>query len=334
MYTSLYYPHTRIRNENIVKQALFLWDQLEYISPTKGFVNTHAEKWREAGEMMIKPYVPSDDVKELAHDIIIKLANSDLPKWFLFNPTDNNRYEIYPEKLLRKTWRELQRSKLVGPKRSRFYDDYIMSTSFGLTIMAILADVSAGSQKRTITDREDSYAGLTRFITKGLEGDYISNKRISDSQDNLVTVSLELLDIKSLPMEKLINMRKKEFKGDSGYYRTLRHNYVDKIDSYAKRLSSEPRHKGDYDELLRTFRNDMADDYEELAEALEMKSREFLFSKDMGVAIVAAADAFIQPVLSTVLGIGALSGKGPKLYMEKKGIHKKHAMSWLYKTFN
>jgi hypothetical protein len=36
MLTALYYPHTTI-SHGLVKNALFLWDRIEYIAPYDGF---------------------------------------------------------------------------------------------------------------------------------------------------------------------------------------------------------------------------------------------------------------------------------------------------------
>ena len=33
MYAALYYPHASIDNSDLIKSALLLWDQLEYIRP-------------------------------------------------------------------------------------------------------------------------------------------------------------------------------------------------------------------------------------------------------------------------------------------------------------
>ena len=37
MTTGLYFPHTICANKTILKNALFLFDELEYIVPYKGF---------------------------------------------------------------------------------------------------------------------------------------------------------------------------------------------------------------------------------------------------------------------------------------------------------
>ena len=48
MYTSLYYPHATIRSEAVIKNALLLWDNLEFIAPWEDFEDNR-EIWGEIG---------------------------------------------------------------------------------------------------------------------------------------------------------------------------------------------------------------------------------------------------------------------------------------------
>ena len=267
----------------------------------------------------------------------MEIANGELPEWFLFDSKDPDRYLIYPQKLLDKTWAALQDSKLVGEERHSFYDDYIMNSSFGLTIMAILADISAGTQKRTMTDREEAYSGLTRFMTKELGGNYQFNQELSSAHERLVTVSLKLLDINEIPLEKLKKFRIKEQKENTSDYEKLRHNYVDKIDKYARKLVTECKHQGDYNQIIKDFESVMVQDYQDLAEAMEWKLRKFVFSPSTYGVMVAAAGAFFEPTVSSIVGIGSLYsaiGSITKYQEERKEALSRNSMSWLYKLDN
>lgn len=331
IYSSLYYPSAGISNVGLLHNGLLLWDQLEFISPFEGYdeyrQSDNADLHR-AKEILVKPFLPNQENKKVAHEIIIALANSDLPEWFFYHFNEQDTYSIYPQKLLPETWDALQESKLAKKHRNSY--NFILSSSFGLTIMAILADVCAGKQKRTITDLASAYAGLTRFITKANEGTYSLQKNETLSQyEQLITLSIEAVDVKSIPLKKLINFREKEYKTGGGHYTKLRHNYLNKIDSYVKRLSSEAVHKGDQEEILRQFKSEVESDLEALADALETKRHEIIFSKETLVAVAASAGAVIEPVTAGVIGIGTLTRMGFNYVDGKRKVQREHAMSWL-----
>jgi hypothetical protein len=51
MRTALYFPHTEVRSESIIRTALLTWDSLEYIAPYSGYrlnirIVTWLEPWR------------------------------------------------------------------------------------------------------------------------------------------------------------------------------------------------------------------------------------------------------------------------------------------------
>jgi hypothetical protein len=332
LYSSLYYPSAGISNEVLLYNGLLLWDQLEFISPFDGYdYYDHSDNHdlSHAKEILVKPFLPNRENKKMAHDIIIALANSDLPEWFFYEFNQQDTYSMYPQKLLPETWEELQKSKLAKKHKNSY--DFVLSSSFGLTIMAILADVCAGKQKRTITDLASAYAGLTRFITKANEGTYSLQKNEALSQyEQLITLSIEAVDVKSIPLKKLINFREKEFKTGGGHYTKLRHNYLNKIDSYVKRLSSEAVHKGDQEEILRQFKSEIEDDLDSLADALETKRHEILFSKETLVAVAASAGAIIEPITAGVIGVGTLTRMGFNYVDGKRKVQREHAMSWLH----
>lgn len=330
LYSSLYYPSAGISNEGLLHNGLLLWDQLEFISPFDGYDYHHSNNHdlSRAKEILVRPFLPSHENKKTAHDIIIALANSDLPEWFFYEFNQQDTYSMYPQKLLPETWDELQKSKLAKKHQNSY--DFVLSSSFGLTIMAILADVCAGKQKRTITDLASAYAGLTRFITKANEGTYSPQKNEALSKyEQLVTLSIEAVDVKSIPLKKLINFREKEFKTGGGHYTKLRHSYLNKIDSYVKRLSSEALHKGDQEEILRQFKSEVEDDLESLADALETKRHEIIFSKETLVAVAASAGAIIEPFTAGVIGVGTLTKMGFNYVDGKRKVQREHAMSWL-----
>jgi glutathionyl-hydroquinone reductase len=196
--------------------------------------------------------------------------------------------------------------------------------------MGILADVCAGKQKRTITDWATAYAGLTRFITNSNSGNYVNDQiGILPEYEKLITISLETIDTKSIPLENLIRFREKEYNTGGSHYTNLRHNYLSKIDEYVKRLTTEALHEGDEQEILRQFKNEMIDSLESLADALEMKKHDILFSKEMLVAITSIGTAFIEPVTSGIIGIGTATRMAFNYVDGVKKVQKENATAWL-----
>ena len=120
MRSALYYPHTTIANESILKRALLLWDTIEYISPWQGYGPNYIDPlFAEAAEIVAKAHVPSREEQMQAHQQIEDLATSSLPDAFYFHSREEHGdYEIYPKKFLPETWRLLQQVRIAGDPRA------------------------------------------------------------------------------------------------------------------------------------------------------------------------------------------------------------------------
>ena len=83
MRSALYYPHTELENVGLLKTALLLWDQLEFIVPdaSYGFAYNH-KLVAEAVEMIGVKHCPSDEEKKQAHECIEEFATGTLPEPF------------------------------------------------------------------------------------------------------------------------------------------------------------------------------------------------------------------------------------------------------------
>lgn len=344
MYTALYYPHTTVKDESLMKTSLLLWDQIECISPFPKYQPQHEDRnMQAASELVAKSHIPSDEEKRQAHEEIEKLVNSDLPGWFVFTPENPHlRYEIYPDKFLDKTWEILENSKFV--ERSREKDttyniyDYTMTTSLGLTLMSILAECCAGSQKRMLTDEVDSYGALTRYITQINGGEYKGLQTLKSpcapslkaDQEKLLTVSFKVINVDELDLSKLIELRRREANSNDTLLRDLRHNYFNKLDTYITQLAKEARHKGDQDEIARTFEQEMESDLNDLKKELKFEARKTLLSKEVFGAIVATALSVVEPISTSIISVGLLGKTLNDYRAGKRKALKNHAMSWLY----
>jgi hypothetical protein len=118
MRSALYYPHTTVDSERLVKDALLLWDRLEYIVPWDGFDSQYLNRdVAKAMELIGAPRCPGDDEKLEAHRRLEAFVTSDLPPQFYYarNPkryASRNSFEVYSRKLFSESWELLREAEL------------------------------------------------------------------------------------------------------------------------------------------------------------------------------------------------------------------------------
>ncbi len=340
MYTALYYPHTKIRMENLMKTSLLLWDQVEYICPENFVPDPYDDKvMAEAAELMTHQHVPSAPEKKETHKVVKRLLSKPLPDWFLFEPESPiPPYQILPGKFYDETWQALMEKGLAqsNPTPVPGYDfsDYMMHPSLGYTLMSVLADICAGDEKRTITDQTDSYAALTRYFTQdagGHYGDVELADNIEAEREQLVTVSLRIIDVHGVALNKLVQLRKQEEKENSKstFLRSLREKYFTELDAYVKRLHGAIR-ESDKNEIERQFEQSMTGDLKNLRKELKDEAVNVIVSKEFLGAIAVSPFAVVEPVTTSIIS-SALLAKGLRDYKGKKRTkYTGHAMSLLY----
>jgi hypothetical protein len=343
--SALYYPHTSIRNEQLVKTALLLWDRLEYIVPWPHFHADHGSPIiQRAMELIGASHCPDQDEKRETHTRLKEFVSRSLPPQFYFNRERRYRhedhYEIYPDKLFPESWRLLQEARMSG--RLLPNSDYPMSEFGGLTVMSILADCCAGTTLSRLTDRGEAYATVSGFLGNNPAGAKI---RKSDAHGQLVPISLKVIDTSRLDMATLIRLRERELKESGHTLRDLRHRYVDGLETYVSNLTNEKVTKRDAKEIQRQFADDMKDDLKDLRAELGFAGREALLSKEVLVTAItavgtAASWLFGVPVnlegVVTAAGapvaIGGLLAARNKYLKERSAILKKHPMAYLYEA--
>jgi hypothetical protein len=299
--SALYYPHTEIRSEALLKTALLLWDKVSVIAPWPGYQPKYStSSAAEAFDLVGKTHYPSEGQKRKAHELVEDFATRQLPASFMYRSSEgNDRYEVYPQKLLPETWRILQQANLVGQQKLQ-NSDYAASKSTGLTLMSLLADCCAGETFMRVTDRGAAYASLAGcFVdadstTHGKEGsvrgrldELFSNFRSTQARNELVTLSLEVVDANALSLDRLIEFRKEEHKTGGHNFRELRHRLSDSIEDQAK-LIMEAQSDEDVAEVKRQFKSKMDDDYESLREGLKLESNQVLGTKEIITTVLAA----------------------------------------------
>lgn len=342
---AFYYPHTNIKDQNLIKNSLLLWDQVEYITPTVKWKHEQfsSKLLNEAIELISKPHFPSDAERLEAHNRISKIVSGGLPDWFFLNATRRIRnfepYFVYPEKFNDATWHLLKESNLATYDKQS--SDRGLTPYFGLMIMSILADACAGKTKRKITDRAEAYFWLQKYATAEAGGEIVSGldaSQVAPSYERLVTLSIKVLQTDDIPISTLVAMRKREVKSSSSDYRNFRINYLKRIDACISDITQPGLTQADVIEIERQFQKDMKSDLTDLKKELQVNRDKLLFSKEVLVAATAGANALSTPIrgltdLSVLLGsisVGALIKAGKEYNAARRKALKSSAMSWLY----
>jgi hypothetical protein len=108
MYAALYYPHTEVKSEALVKRALLAWDKLETVVPVPEYVPQYDGAIAEAMELVGGKRAPTDDEKQKVHELVEDLIKGGVPETFTYQPDRyDQEYEMWPGKLAPKTWQLL-----------------------------------------------------------------------------------------------------------------------------------------------------------------------------------------------------------------------------------
>lgn len=344
MLTALYYPHTHVTSRVILKNALLLWDSLETIVPRAGWPPYRfADKAsNDAVELVIVGRPPKHDEMVAAQTALNKLLDSgEVARIIASAPRDLHRtpYLIYPEKFTRETWSLLMQGGMAQwVEQER---DYGVPPALGFLMMSLLADACAGTQIQKITDKVEAYSWLADSHAQTLNSTHVKGfdvSQVAPAHDRLVTLSLEVMDVRNVPIENLVAFRKREAKTGGADYSAMRRRYSAALQAHIKRICSEAHNKSDVRELEKQFKADLSADLADLKSELRLASIKTLFSKEVAVSAVLSAGALINPIagvteLSTQLG---LVGVVPllKAAVDLKGARRttltKHTSSWLY----
>jgi hypothetical protein len=342
MRSALYFPHTTVDNVNLVKTSLLLWDKLEYIVPKHRFGSVHGNGHvQRAMEILGKERVATKSEKLEAHSLIEQLAKRALPSDFYLSGNrrrPNRVYQMYPQKLLRETWSVLRHHGLSGDLLEN--DDYPMSEPAGLMAMAILADCCAGTTRARVTDRGPAYASLAGLLGKDM-GQRVRAQRAP--QEQLVHISLNVLNPRGISIERLIEFREREEKESGHTLRDLRHRYVAGLETHVKRLTTEGGKREDARQIRREIADDMRSDLASLKSELGSSKREVLLSKEIVLTVLAAVGSIATwafgipiPIAGAITAAGvpaALVGTGAtanKYVATRRAVMQKHPMAYLY----
>jgi hypothetical protein len=341
MRSAIYYPYTSVDNTMLVKSALLLWDKLEFIVPWQNFNYRYEGEIADAMTLIGAERYPTIEEKDEAHGLLEEIFTRPLPDIFHYDLNariSSEDYEIYPQKLLDKTWEMLERLRAAGAPLQNA--DRPLSEPAGLTIMSVIADCCAGTTRSRVTDRGAAYATLSKI----LGASYKEGAGVPiEAEDQLVPITLDVVDLSTVELSKLIAFREKENGKDGLQYRELRYRYVEGLEKYVKKLTTAKGKVSDLEQIKEEFKNDMKIDMRNLEGELRSAKRDVAFSKDVMVTalaaagtIAAAAFSLVVPVVgavtlaglpATVAGIASVANK---FYAARRSTMQKHPMAYMY----
>lgn len=345
MVTALYYPHTEIQSPDLIKTALLLWDSIECIVPNNDYnfrPRYNEKRLNEAFELIAKKHVPNQEERIKAHQDVEILVRENGEEFIMSNPISRiypDNYLIYPDKFLEMTWHNLERRGLAN--WDHLANDYGVPPALGLLMMSSLADACAGSQKQKVTDRTYAYSLLERAKAAKVGAPYVEgldSSQITPELDKLVSISLNVLGAKNIPLKKLLSFRKKELKGSTTDYRTMRLNYMKALETYLARIVKECKSQNDLLEIERQFKEEIKTELNNLKQELNLTNIDALLSKELAASIMLIGGTFLEPISGITTLATSLKGIGiipliktrEKLKNDRRKALLKSNISWLY----
>lgn len=291
MRSAIYYPHTTVRSNSLMRSSLLLWDKLHVIVPRHHFAKEYngpsdlAEAWELIGAAM----EPSPTQKLRAHDAIEETLLSRTFPADLYRLNQIEQIEdhsmVWMDKFMMDTWSLLRSSGFV--RHALTEDRFEMKQLSSLMMMTKLADACAGTQFARVTDKLSSYTVMG------------NGEEVPGQDCGAVPITLKLIDASSIPLRNLLDFRKREaIERNGSDYSKLRHNYADRIQAHMKALQQTVE-QSDFDELNRIFEADMEEDLRDLRTELRV-NKQSLFLKPVIVASTAA-------MASAMAGAGSVS---------------------------
>jgi hypothetical protein len=330
MKSAIYYPDIEITNEATMRSALLLWDEVKVIVPHPDFKPQYQDKqMAEAWELIGGTMYPDDVQKQQAHSNIEELLEGPTPVDVLYrDDSPQDQYvELWPQKLLPETMQMLRERQYTSAPLAN--GDYPFSEPGSLVVMAKLADACAGNVFARWTDR---------FLAFGLIADRDS---ASSLQPSILPMALSTIDATRIPLQKLIEYRKRELKErDGAHYVQMRHLFADTLSKHAedtKNVASQNQ----LDELRRQFQMECTYNIGVLAQALEVNSVNLVLSPVIVTSTIAvgswfglghhlAALAATGAATEVIKAVAELFRSGSSFSDKQREIMAKNPMAYLY----
>jgi len=328
MSTALYFPHTLCSDKSLLKSALFLFDDLEYIVPDAGFaLNFPADdpEVQKAIELIGCPIVPTVDERKAAHAEIVQVCNGRMAKKLNFRPSKNSeRYLIFPRKFDDETWRLLKKRGLVEQLGDEVDYDYLTTNGLGHFLMAMLALACTQGKKQLITDCPDAFKAL---YLSSADDVHASSANPGDFSQRLLNIRTRGFDFSQISFSRLLDLRSKE----TALLSDLRLNYLQTHRECLAEVetSQNPR---EIDKCVKKYTGKAEKDLKELKRALGVNAATALLSKAVVSTVAGIASETIVPSSGFITSSAILCGQLVGYRDKRRELLKKHKFAWLYET--
>jgi len=340
MQNALYFPYIHIRTEKLLKSALLLWDQLEYVVPYPkypisyvgiGYNRKDAKILEEAHSLVCRERVPTAEERVAANERVLDLVTTpNLPSWFLKLPPDKRGFAIHFEKLFDNTWTQL---KQLGME---IYDrddkDVYVPTVFGQASMAILVESCSGNDSELVTD--SPLATTTLRTASEIEERKAKGMDLDSNKSYFTAVeALNFIKVDRFTLRKLIDFRQRELREQTPYQAQFRKKYWEELDKSVVEYR-KAKNKAEEERVRRRFYEAMENDFKFLKAEIGLSTAEVLFEADtaklvsVGAAVLAGGTVGI--VTSLVEGVRYVAAKATGMAAKKRATQLKHASSYLY----
>jgi len=345
MLKALYYPYTDIVSQDILKNALLLWDDIGTIIPggrwtPRRFKKNHAAN--EAVDLIVRPRIPSTSEREQAHNALLQIVQSGLLSQLLANEQisqPDRNFRIYHEKFLHETWNLL--AQHGAAHLDSVSNDYGVPPVLGMIMMSLLADACAGTQIQKVTDQVGAYSWLSQNHAQALGSQHVTGldaSQVAPAYDRLVTLSIEAIDARDIPLDRLIEFRKRELGSGGEDYRAMRIRYLNALQKHIKRIGTEVRSVSDFRELERQFKAEIHQDVSDLKSELNLASIKTLFSKEVAISALIIGGTLVSPIAGLTelgtqfgaIGVIPLIKSAVELRGARRSAFQKHISSWLF----
>jgi hypothetical protein len=341
MQNALYFPHIHVRTDRLMKSALLLWDQMEFIAPWENYEISYREfgyneedtrNLEHAHRLILREHVPSYDEKHAAHDQVLDLATTPgLPERFWKSTVNETSFAVHFEKLFDGTWEEL--SKLGIATKIRDDHDMMLPNLFGRATMTILAQCCAGNDTQLVTDSGRATDDVRQ--TTEIE-ERKRNKWTFESDEKYFSAvhTLNIVDVDKFTLPQLIEFRERELRETAPYQREFRRNYWNKLDQAAREYAAA-KNERETKRVRERLQSSLTGEFEFLKEELGLGTVEALFTVDTAALVtLGAAVAVGGPLGITAAAIAGVRGVLAKFtgsqIKEKAAMQKRAAAAYMY----
>jgi hypothetical protein len=314
MQNALYFPHIHVRTDRLMKSALLLWDQIEFITPWNQYEISYSEfgynaedtkNLEHAHKLLSLEHVPTEEEKLTAHDRILDFATTPgLPDSFVKSTAGEAAFAIHFEKLFDETWREL--SNLGIATKIRADNDVMVPNLFGRATMTILAQCCAGNDTQLVTDSARATDDVRQ--TTEIEGRKLNKMKIGpEGEEKCFSAvdALNIVDVDKFTLPQLIEFRERELREAVPHQRVFRQNYWAKLDTASQEYRSA-KNEAERKRVRGRFRSELTAEFEFLKEELGLSAAEALFTVDTATLVtLGAAIAVGGPLGITAAGVSA-----------------------------